>query len=69
MDSIVKEVSEYADKLLKTRKNLSEAEAFDIAVKMQRNRMFRDAHVLDRQDNPPAALEAIAIALGFTNPY
>jgi hypothetical protein len=44
---------------------LTEFEALQLAVQMQRNEIMRRAFVVGSNDNYPSALEAIAATLGF----
>jgi hypothetical protein len=59
---MVKEVKEIAKELCE-HWSITDYEALNIAVKIQQNRLFKEAYVLGSQS--PGALEAIAIQLGI----
>ena len=65
MSNLVREVSDLANELLESHWKLTHAEALAVAVKIQQNRMFKDAFVLDTTS--PTALEGIVIELRESN--
>ncbi|RYE57755.1 MAG: histidine kinase [Sphingobacteriales bacterium] len=46
---------------------LSEFEALTLAIQIERNQLLENGLVISRNDSNPTALEAISIALGYTD--
>ena len=53
-----------ADMVREGAPKLTDFEALQIAVQIQRNELFAQAHVLNTRQGGPSALESIAIELG-----
>jgi len=62
MKDLVREVSDLANAVLEEQWAITPLEALQIAVKIQHNRILRDAFLLDMQC--PSAIEKIAMELG-----
>jgi len=65
MTSLVKEVSDLAGDLVKRKLHLTDFEALQIAVKIQNNRIFKEAFGVDIHGDYPKFLEAIAMSQGY----
>ncbi|PPK75932.1 hypothetical protein B0F87_10419 [Methylobacter tundripaludum] len=61
----LKSVNQYAKELKLDYPKLTEFEALNLAIGMQRNEIFRVGLNVSSDDSYPSALEALAIALGF----
>lgn len=57
---IAKDLKEYYPKL-------TEFELLSLAIQIERNQLLENGLHISRLDNHPASLEAMAIALGYTN--
>ncbi|MGS4345103.1 histidine kinase [Myroides odoratus] len=66
------EIEDYqviANKLRLDYPKLSDFEILSLAIQIERNQILENGLVVSTNDSNPSGLEAVAIALGYTNRY
>ena len=63
MSKTVWEVNDIAHEIHDMQYGFTLKECFELAIKIQKNRIFRDAYMVDEGDGVPVALEKIAMEL------
>jgi len=63
----IESYSKIAKELKKDYPKLSDFELLSLAIQIERNQLIENGLSISRLDKHPPSLEAIAIALGYTN--
>lgn len=66
MNSKIEDYSTIAKQLKNNYPKLSEFEALSLAIQIERNQILENGLVVSKSDKTRSGLEAIGIALGFT---
>lgn len=67
MQTRIDNYTKIAKELRKDYPKLSDFEILSLAIQIERNYLIENGLNVSKNDSHPASLEAIAIAMGFTN--
>ena len=67
MKTKIEDYNTIAKQLKKDYSNLTDFEVLTLAIQIERNQILENGFVVSTSDKNPSGLEAIAIALGYSN--